>query len=92
MCRRRTEPLVLNQLKVIAAFLAALAAGNATFFVTVQGVKYSVNLLKNNVGQAPNLSAIMTLANAALGMMFAGVASSPVKIGANTWTVTVAKA
>lgn len=80
---------MLNQLKIVAVFLTALAAGNATFYVTIKGTKYLVNLVKNGNLNAPNLSAIVTLSNAALGLIFANLGSANVKIGASNWTVSV---
>jgi hypothetical protein len=85
---------LLNKALIVTTFFGALLNGDATFYLTLKGVKYRFELVKNGVASAPNLSAINQLANAAMGVIAGGATSATgsAKIGATNWSVTVSVA
>lgn len=83
---------MLEQLRIAATFVLALTAGNATFFVTVRGKKFRVDLVLNGKANSPHLSAISQLVSAVFGAALSGVSTADVRVGANDWSVTVTPA
>jgi hypothetical protein len=78
-------------LAVLSQILLALITGSASIPVKIALVPYTVNVTSNGKAALPGITSALQLAQAIIAFMATGLASDNIRIGADTYTLTLVK-